>query len=154
MQQVFEDVEPDTDTEMTPLGPHVRWAMLQPEGILLLELDSNDRRTMDQWVDFSAQKRREWDGETPIMVIVDATALQFAFSPYLMKKGADMMKINKKAETFIAWVVQKNFAGQLIKGMLGRGSGGGSRYFVCYERAEAIAWVRAEYQAFLERQAE
>lgn len=130
------------DAPMIALNDHCRYRILQPNGIFLVEIDTNNRATVDVWVEFTAEIRRNWDRPDPISVVVDTTALEFAFTPYMLRRGVAVMTINGHIPSNIAWVIRDNLVGNIIRGLVGRGLGR-AVYYVTYDLEDGIAWVDA-----------
>ena len=55
------------------------------------------------------------------------------------------MNIRPELKSYIAWIIKKNFVGQLVNAMIGRGSRN-AFFSLFYSREGAAKWLLAQYQ--------
>lgn len=127
---------------------------LGEEEITLVEILSHDRKTISEWMDYSETVRREWqDVKKPLFILVDMSAGEFSFGAYANKRAADMMEIQPKIPTYIAWVINKSIMGNLFQATLNAYNltRRKARFMIVYNRQDAYQWLQDEYQKDLER---
>jgi len=122
------------------------------ENITLVEVRDNTRETVDAWIDLSMRLRGDCDPDGCLLVVADMSGIDYAFSPYLMKRGAQMMEFRREIPTYIGWVINDNFVGRMIEALLQRGTVGNAEFFITHSRANAFDWVRAKYDMFQQEQ--
>jgi hypothetical protein len=131
--------------ECTLLSPNCQWAELGEERINFVELLAFDRNTLDAWITLSEDIRRDWDNSKPILACMDVSKTTFSFSPYFMKRGAQMMQVNPNARTYVAMVFSESFLINMFKSLLARSETRNSSIRVFSERKQAIDWLRKVY---------
>lgn len=141
--------------DLTKLSEHCSYATIQLTDdvpITLVEVRNNDRESIDAWMDFSADIRRSWPEDKPLLVLVDMTKADFAFSPYATRRGTEMMKIKHGLiHTYLGWAIKKSFIGQMMGAMLSARNGAGKAYTkICYDREEAYTWLLEQFKTYNE----
>ncbi|GAB5493214.1 MAG: hypothetical protein Phog2KO_34290 [Phototrophicaceae bacterium] len=120
---------------------------LNDEEILIVEVNSHDRKTVSTWMDYSEDIRRNWSTDKPLFILVDMSKEDFAFGAYANKRARDMMGINPDIPTYIAWVTQKSIIGNLMQATLelfNRRSRK-ARFMLVHSREQGYEWLEETY---------
>lgn len=133
--------------ELERISEHCHSAQLTEHNIILVKLSAVDRETIDAWIDLSKQHRQTWEAGKPVPVIVDTSSLELAFSPYFFSRGAELMDVRPELQTYIAWVIKRNLVGQLVRGLLGRGSRN-NFFSTFYEYDRALDWITRKCEVY------
>lgn len=118
------------------------------DNALVVEIDSHDRDTVNTWMDFSENIRREWKDVTkPLFIVVDMSATDFSFGAYANRRAANMMSIQPQIPTYIAWVIRESMVGNLMRASLNAFnlSSRAARFMVVYNRQDAYDWLLKSY---------
>ncbi len=132
---------------MTPLSEQCSWAKLDDDRIILIQLSDTTRNTIDAWVDFAINVREHWEISQRLLILVDMSGGDFAFSPYANSRSREMMSVRPEIKESIAIVVRRSIMGQLMSmAMQASNRLSGTSLQVCHSREDALRWLRAQGQ--------
>jgi len=120
--------------------------------IHLVEMSNSRREHVEAWINHSCEIRRQASPEKPLMVLADMSEANFAFTPYSMQRGTEMMQIREgQIKTYISWVIERSVLGHMVENVITLANGrGGNYYNVAYSREEASKWLTAMHTRFYE----
>lgn len=122
---------------------------LDNENVLLVQVNAHDRKTINKWMTYSENIRREWaDVKKPLFILIDMKNDDFSFGRYANQRAGKMMQIQPEIPTYIAWVLQESLTGNLLKATLNlyNMTAQASRFMIVHSREEGYEWLQKTYQ--------
>src|SRR5690349_10990084 len=111
--------------------------------ILIVQLNSATRETIDAWMKYSREIRETWDVAKPLMIVADVSQGSFFPSAYTTSELQKILKVRPEIHSYSAIVLSKNFVSHLIETMvrLGQRQGRPNQNRIFYNREEAVKWL-------------
>ncbi len=130
--------------ELTPLTEHCGHATIGTEGMTLIVLTNNDRKSIDAWINFGIELRQSWDVNKKMLILVDMS--QTTFSRYARERARDMIAVRPEVVESVAVVMPDTVFGRLIEaGMNAASSLIRASVRVFHNREDAYHWLQKSY---------
>lgn len=116
--------------------------------IILVEVNAYDMETIQHWIDFSADVRRDWDENKPMYLMIDTSKQDLPLNRRIQNQLQELSAIRPHLKSYAAWLIPKSIMGSLIKTglMVFNHSSKTSQALVFYSREEGYEWLGKMYE--------
>jgi hypothetical protein len=132
-----------TPSAVEQLAPGVTLEWILDGKACMLTSQDSARETVDIWMARSMEMARDWPDNQPILLAIDATNPNVAYTPYQRARLKEMRNLRPDLNWYIAFVSPKTYLMNLLQ-MGAMLSTGRRQIRIFFEREKAVEWLAAQ----------